>query len=274
MKPSPSVPGSGSTLRDFLATITQQPVDIAVVGHSLGGALAPTLALWLADTQGFLSHWDPHRNATLSVLPTAGPTAGNHEFAAYSGKKLGERLTPYYNTLDVVPHAWHKAMLEQIPDLYIPNIPNLRAVDSLVKLAIDMSKNGDYTTLPGLTPLPGTYEDVSGWLDLEKFLREVAYQHTVAYDSWFHFNEDWLPAKRPAPAAPSPALIDALSAASATPGDIAQALAAEAPRKLVIGNLLVDAPTHPADPRGAQAVDLVAAQLARHAVDAAQPHGG
>lgn len=115
MKPSSEVPGGGSTLVDFLATVTKRPVEIAVVGHSLGGALAPTVALWLADTQGFLSHWDPHRNATLSALPTAGPTAGNGAFAAYSGKKLGARLTPFYNTLDVVPHAWQASMLQEIP---------------------------------------------------------------------------------------------------------------------------------------------------------------
>src|SRR5262249_13625321 len=98
MKPSSKVPGGGSTLVDFLATVTKSPVQAAVAGHSLGGALAPTAALWLADTQGFLSHWDRHKNATLSALPTAGPTAGNSAFATYSGKKLGARLTPSYNT--------------------------------------------------------------------------------------------------------------------------------------------------------------------------------
>jgi hypothetical protein len=265
MKPSSRVPGGGSTLKDFLATITKSPVQIAVVGHSLGGALAPTAALWLADTQGFLSHWDPHKNATLSALPTAGPTAGNGAFAAYSGKKLGARLMPFYNTLDVVPHAWQASMLQEIPSLYVPHIPDLPLIDGLVKLALELSANGDYTTLPGLTPLAGKYKDVHRLLDLERFLDEVAYQHTTAYDGWFNFNPDWLPAAPPAPAAPSPALIEALSSKS-TPGDVAQALSADAPRKLLIGGSLVDTPSGPSDPRGAHAVALVTAELKKHGI--------
>jgi hypothetical protein len=288
MKPSSTVPGGGSTLVEFLATITRNPVQIAVVGHSLGGALAPTAALWLADTQGFLSHWDPHRNATVSALATAGPTAGNSAFAAYSGKKLGARLAPYYNTLDVVPHAWQASMLAEIPGIYVPHIPKLPVIESLVNFALRLSSAGDYTTLPGLTPLPGKFHDVHiklmpdaqgratpgkgilhdlrELIDLERFLLEVAYQHTTAYDSWFHFNPQWwpTPAVRLGPPAPSPALIAALSVKSATPGDIAQVIHAGAPRKLVIGGGLVDAPSGPSDPRGAEIVAQVAAELLKH----------
>jgi hypothetical protein len=266
MKPSSSVPGGGSTLVDFLATITNSPVEIATVGHSLGGALAPTVALWLADTQGFLSHWDRDKNATLSSLPTAGPTAGNDTFAAYSGKKLGARLTPFYNTLDVVPHAWQPSMLQEIPSLYVPNIPVLSVVTGLVDAASALSAKGDYTTLPGLTPLAGQFKEVSGVFDLDRFLREVAYQHTTAYDGWFNFNPDWLPVVRPVAAGPTPALIEVLSSQAATPSDITQALAADAPRKLLIGSSLVDAPSSPADPRGAHAVALVTAELKKHGV--------
>lgn len=265
MKPAASVPGSGRTLVDFLATVTHQPVQIAVTGHSLGGALAPTVALWLADTQGFLSHWDPHKHATLSALPTAGPTAGNQPFAAYSGKKLGARLTPYYNKLDVVPHAWHRAMLEEIPYLYLPNIPALQIVKDLVKLAVQLSKDGDYTTLPGLTPLAGSFESVPGNNDFEKFLREVACQHTVAYYSWFQFNPDWLPSDPHKDLAPSRLVIDALAARAGTPGDLAGALGAHGRRTLVIGGSHAEAPTGPSDPRGAHAVALVTAALQKHA---------
>jgi hypothetical protein len=268
MKPSSTVPGGGSTLTDFLATVTTSRVQISVVGHSLGGALAPTVALWLTDTQGFLSHWDPHKRATLSALPTAGPTAGNAAFASYSGKKLGERLTPYYNTLDVVPHAWQSSTrqdiptLQEIPTLYVPHIPELPLIDRLVKLAIELSANGDYTTLPGLTPLPGTYKDVKGLLDLEKFLLEAAYQHTSAYDGWFHFNPAWLPGPPLTLRAPSAALLDALS--KSPPG--APTLASSAPRKAAIDGTVVELPSHPADPRGAQAVAQVTAELQKHGV--------
>jgi hypothetical protein len=265
MKPSASVPGSGSTLVDFLATITREPVQIAVTGHSLGGALAPTVALWLADTQGFLSHWDPHKRAALSALPTAGPTAGNQPFATYSGKKLGASLTPYFNKLDVVPHAWHRAMLEEIPYLYLPEIPALRIIKDLVKVAVELSKDGDYTTLPGLVSLAGTFHQVPGNNDLERFLYEVAYQHTVAYYPWFNFNADWLPKDSHKRLAPSPAVIDALSVKSGSPGDLARALTAHGPRTVTIDGTLVDLPTGASDPRGAHAVAQVTAELQKHA---------
>lgn len=287
MRPSSTVPGGGSTLVEFLATITRNPVQIAVVGHSLGGALAPTAALWLADTQGFLSHWDPHRNATLSALPTAGPTAGNSAFASYSGKKLGARLTPYYNTLDVVPHAWQASMLAEIPGIYEPHIPKLPVIERLVDVALQLSAGGDYTALPGLTPLPGKFHrvhikgmheraadgaaqgkgilhDLKGLLDLERFLLEVAYQHTTAYDSWFQFNPQWWPVPLRLTPAPSPALTAALSSRSVTPGDVAQVIHAGAPRKLVIDGALVDAPSGPADPRGPELVARVAIELLKH----------
>lgn len=263
MKPSSTVPGGGATLVDFLATITKSPVQISVVGHSLGGALAPTAALWLADTQGFLSHWDPHRNATLSALPTAGPTAGNGAFAAYSGTKLGAALTPFYNTLDVVPHAWQASMLQEIPSLYVPHIPVLSVIQNLVNLAIQISSNGDYTTLPGLTPLTGTYKDEPGVIDLEKFLRELVYQHTRAYDRPFHFDPRWLPSA-PSATAASPALLAALSS-SATSGDLARAAATAAPRTVTIGGTVVPLPSQPTDPCGAEAVALVTAELQKHA---------
>lgn len=52
----------------------------------------------------------PERDALGAA--DCGATADNSAFAAYSGKKLGARLTPYCNTLDVVPHAWQASMLE------------------------------------------------------------------------------------------------------------------------------------------------------------------
>src|SRR5262249_10266752 len=77
MKPSGNRPGAGSSLTDWLKTITGTPINLMVTGHSLGGALSPTVALWLADTQGIPLLWDPQRHATVATMPTAGPTAGN-----------------------------------------------------------------------------------------------------------------------------------------------------------------------------------------------------
>lgn len=98
-------------------------------------------------------------------------------------------------------------------------------------------------------------------IELERFVLEVAHQHTTAYDSWFDFDPAWWPtASRLAPPAPSPAL----ASNNAAPGDVARVIHAGAPRKLVIGGALVDAPSGPSDPRGAEIVAHVTAELAKH----------
>src|SRR5262249_21292014 len=119
LKPGPTLPGAGATVRDFLATQVGAPIEINLGGHSLGGALSPTLALWLAARR---SDWDPAGHASLSVLPSAGPTAGNQEFADYSDGKIGPRVTRLHNPFDIAPDAWAVADLQAIPTLYAPEI--------------------------------------------------------------------------------------------------------------------------------------------------------
>jgi hypothetical protein len=123
---------STKTLLQFLTRFVNAasgPVDISVVGHSKGGALAPALALWLADTQGNAvaasDQWDPGCIATLQVLTFAGPTAGNSGFAnRFVGKFAGAyRL---FNPHDIVPHAWDPAELRLIPDLYGEQLASLQ----------------------------------------------------------------------------------------------------------------------------------------------------
>src|SRR3982751_2609674 len=70
LKPGPGLHGAGVLLKDFLATQVSAPITLNIAGHSLGGALSPTLALWLSDVR---QEWDPAGNATLAVLPSAGP---------------------------------------------------------------------------------------------------------------------------------------------------------------------------------------------------------
>jgi hypothetical protein len=272
MTPSSKVPGGGTTLAQFLATITKKPVQITTVGHSLGGALAPAVALWLADTQPY-TDWDPNGNATLASLATAGPTAGNSLFALHTGLKLGGRLASYYNTLDIVPHAWQGSMLAKIPGLYGPNIsaldPTMWPVDGLVMLLSLLTQAGNYTTLPGLTPLTGTFKSVDGKTAFDKFLAELGQQHIDAYfkPEWFNYNPSWVPAPQPIPVAPGPALIQVLSTKHFTSSEIQSALNAGGARKLLIAGKSVDAPSSPSDPRGPVVVAQVTAELQRHAGD-------
>ena len=107
-------------LREFVANETA-PVNIYVIGHSKGGALAPALALWLADTQGMVAtdpdRWDPDTKARLHLYSFAAPTPGNAGFADRFQHKIADsyRLA---NPYDIVPHVWDPSEVRLIPDLY------------------------------------------------------------------------------------------------------------------------------------------------------------
>lgn len=105
-------PAHGGTLDNFLASVKNtNNATLIFCGHSLGGALAPTLALYL---QSKLSSWKH-----VYVLPAAGPTPGNKKFAdlfnaAYKKTSVTGVTTPYgywnlnfANSVDVVPRAWN-----------------------------------------------------------------------------------------------------------------------------------------------------------------------
>src|SRR5262249_6813246 len=72
LTPGAPMPGANQTLTTFLSGPSGQPIDVITTGHSLGGALSPVLALFLADTRAL---WDPAGRATIACEPTAGPTA-------------------------------------------------------------------------------------------------------------------------------------------------------------------------------------------------------
>ena len=106
------------TLVKFLAQIASipQPATVYVTGHSLGGALAPTLALWLKNHR---RTWDPFGRVTLKVYAFAGATPGDKVFAAYINSQFtGDALNVINNTLDVVPHAWNITTLKQTTNLF------------------------------------------------------------------------------------------------------------------------------------------------------------
>ena len=158
MTPGPGMPGANQPLRGVpRPPRATRPIDVITTGHSLGGALAPALALWLLDTQ---TAWDPQGRATIYCEPSAGPTSGNDDFATYYELMLGLRTTRIVNSLDMVPHAWNAADLivacrrctsrDIEPDL---------VVYALAAAAAVASSGGDYTQINGSTPpLTGTID--------------------------------------------------------------------------------------------------------------------
>lgn len=149
LKPQGStVKQQGTTLYDFLESEmagSSEPASICVTGHSKGGALAPTLALFLRDTQ--LS-WDPSSRATVTTISFAGPTAGNEAFAEYSDSRFrippenpleglwtGESFCdPVRTTLDIAPFAWNQLTYDDLENLYAGHL-----LDS-IKLGIVLSE--------------------------------------------------------------------------------------------------------------------------------------
>ncbi|HEX7185818.1 MAG TPA: hypothetical protein VF756_28595 [Thermoanaerobaculia bacterium] len=171
-----SGPAPNQTLSDFLAGETERlgALQIDVTGHSLGGALSPTLTLWLADTR---SSWDPSGSAQLAVYPLAGPTAGNVAFAAYSDSRIGVAADRLHNPFDVVPLAWNVETMGTIADLYEPLTRADEVLRSLIDGARDLVKHKGYSQImPDAPPLPGALNDADA-----SFLEQVGWQHTCGY---------------------------------------------------------------------------------------------
>ena len=182
LTPGAGFPGAGTVLAAFLAGLPAGPLNITVAGHSLGGALSPVTALWLLQTQ---SGWDPASRATISCLPSAGPTPGNQDFATlYDGSPLGAKTNRIHNSIDVVPHAWAADDLAEIPTLYEPQVPPGLLVRGAVALASFFSRSGDYAQLiPGAPALPGTVDpsQSTSTSEFTNFFNQLGYQHVDAY---------------------------------------------------------------------------------------------
>ncbi|HEX3553890.1 MAG TPA: hypothetical protein VIA62_11745 [Thermoanaerobaculia bacterium] len=176
----------GQTLLSYLQGRTDASTSTLIfTGHSLGGALAPTLALALTTLSLTPSDWK-----AMYVYPLAGPTSGNAAFATYFSQTFHQSATgsqPWQvwnadlaNRLDTVPCAWNEQTLSSIPNLYTPNItasPEVRAkVAGLEVLAL----GSGYTRIGTANDLTGSSVQGSGNTEAV-FEQEALYQHIYAY---------------------------------------------------------------------------------------------
>jgi hypothetical protein len=158
------------TLFGFLAARSKTPMRVTVTGHSKGGALAPTLALWLKETQtarGDNRGWDDSGQASIRCVTFAGPTPGNAAFA----KRIESTLPDHHriaNDRDIVTHAWEKAQLAALGPLY----PAGKALFD--EAARDLA-GLDYQHAKANVP------PFSGQPLHKDFLLEVIHQHLDAY---------------------------------------------------------------------------------------------
>ena len=191
---TPAPKGATSAEWTLLSYITKQGKStshrIIVTGYSLGGALAPSLALAL-----LLDGCIP-ADRILSY-PIAGPSPGNKRFVELFVKNMPARKPPgagsyqgwnlnLVNQLDVVPQAWcisslisRKQHLGNIPTLYGEPAMNV------IKNAIWAAKFWSVFSGVMYKPLPSQY--FSGTLPARPpnttntFLEIAAQQHYEAY---------------------------------------------------------------------------------------------
>lgn len=264
MAPSGDRPGAGLKLLDFLfRQAVVRKLDITTVGHSLGGALSPTVGLALANIEA----WDPLKRAQVSSAPTAGATPGNQAFAQFLAARLP--VQRYHNTLDVVPHAWTLTDLAQIPSLYansLPkNIPPDPAVIALAQFAGRLAENGNYTQLQTSDPIAGTVDQAiitNG--GFEDFLRQAGYQHVMAYQEHFAIPGAEMPQVQFfSPMAPVSAdtLAAAVERGLPIPPKIAEAVRPGGTVQVPLGGRMLEIPASSQDPRVPEVVRTVQEEL-------------
>jgi hypothetical protein len=177
--PAPAPDGAGLDLSSFLteeARAAGAPLEVAVTGHSKGGALASTVALWLKDALGSADpaeHWAGSRGAAVSCYAFAAPTPGNAAFANRIDRVLGSSHHHLRNTNDVVTHAWQVDELTRIPDLYAPR---RTVLEPLIPVIASRVRGLDYRhARVGVTTFAGTLDPA------RPFVAEFVHQHLDAY---------------------------------------------------------------------------------------------
>jgi len=173
-------PATGTDLKGFLRDhVKKYPAaEIYVTGHSKGGALSPTLALWLADTRGPRTdeeQWNPNERAPVYAWAFAGPTAGNQEFAAHSDQVL-TGCHRIWNKLDVVPYAFVVNDLENFKTLYGLNPAERAVLDALINRLIAEVASLNYTQICSAgTRFSGTL------IPDRPFALQLVHQHLDSY---------------------------------------------------------------------------------------------
>lgn len=142
--------GNGLGLTGFFRANAQRPYLTAVIGHSLGGALATMLAAYLhqefSPDQDVLDFWP---------VTFAGPTAGGELFAGWLLSQFAMTGSRYFNANDVVPHAfqalsWIRGSFAGGPSLPLVLVPLLDAIEGVLKLEkTGYAQPGDGVVLQG-----------------------------------------------------------------------------------------------------------------------------
>lgn len=158
--------GAGQSLADAVAALPAG-TEVTVVGHSLGGTLAPVLALWLSgQTKG----------RVIRATSFAGMTPGNSAFAALF-TDTAPAVRRVYNMLDSVSYGWDKVWATH--DFYQPAPQGGEVVAALLLATEARLKLGNYDYAPvGLpVPLTGQVQPPTIPCNLVAYVIENLHQH-------------------------------------------------------------------------------------------------
>lgn len=140
---------SCTMLQFLLHALPEKKASLAVVGHSLGGALATVTASWLHYQIPLAGQKLP----LMSVVTFAAPAVGNQNFANSYDAMFGNSSLRYYNSIDIVPMA--SGSIADMGSLYSP-----------APEAYNVSVTYDDITVTlqeGILLVAGTVEGVEWW---------------------------------------------------------------------------------------------------------------
>jgi hypothetical protein len=190
-KPSPpGTASAGLTLCEFLSSIpASASTRVVFTGHSLGGALSPTIALALVRSHAL--------QAEVLVYPTAGPSPGNGSFAELFAQTFPASDTSsdveyavwnrnIINALDIVPQGWctkpkqsPAQNMNNIPPIYgTPVIPFISLCIYFLKVRANSSRTV-YIPLQSRILSGGQITSTDG--KVAEFLREARKNHMSFY---------------------------------------------------------------------------------------------
>lgn len=179
LRPGKGEKGEGTSLEDELLGILEDSsarCSMRFTGHSLGGLLAPVMALWFVDRLDDTHREDLAAKLDLEVYGYAAPTAGNGAFATYLESRLRMNRR-YASPLDAAPMAWDESSMASLPDIYLPSIRMRPFTKSFYDLCRSLARDKGYAQPGEGIAVPSRIVPTRG----DRYLLEAAYQHASPY---------------------------------------------------------------------------------------------
>ncbi|CAE6468762.1 unnamed protein product [Rhizoctonia solani] len=183
------------TLPSYWAGFPDSPnTKVVLTGHSLGGALSPSLAFGLLESGAF-SKFAPNN---ILVYPTAGPTPGNLVFSQLFSKKFPKVPGPGYqvwnsnivNALDIVSQAWCISR-DASPAQNMGNIPTIYGSPAIWSVKVSVAVAEAWASASGSLYIPIQAARFKGTAPtsrpetLKNFLKEAKKQHVEEFIKTF-----------------------------------------------------------------------------------------